>query len=125
MHRHQSLSVDLVFSLRSRESLFCDFNCLVSNLVHYQIVVLKTYYEVLSSFFQVAGLDELGHEFRRMSLTAINALEPAAPEVYMPPVTKGYYDKPALLMCAVDSIVPFSVQWMRGEQKLGAPLFYT
>jgi len=66
-----------------------------------------------------------GYEFQRTTSTAISPIIPDPPNVAMDKVTKGYFDKTAILTCSVTSLVPFNVQWYRDSKPLGSQLFYT
>lgn len=73
---------------------------------------------------QVVGVDGKGYEFQRTTPTAISPLDPSAPLVVAPKVTRGFYEETATLTCSVTSLIPFSVQWYRNGLELGNRLFY-
>jgi len=72
----------------------------------------------------VIGVDNKGYKFQRTTPTALSATEPDAPIVVMPPITHGFYKEEAVLTCTITSIIPFLVQWYRGEEKIGKQLSY-
>ena len=75
-------------------------------------------------FLQIAGIDGQGYAFQRITPTAISAIKPEVPVVRMTRITRGYYEKTAILTCSVISIVPFDVRWSKGGDSLGNTLFY-
>ncbi|GFN88309.1 hemicentin-1 [Plakobranchus ocellatus] len=69
-------------------------------------------------YVKVTGRDELGYTMQRITPTAISPIKPRKPRVFMADLTRGYYDKTAVLTCQVFSLVPYTVQWWhRGRQK--------
>ena len=73
---------------------------------------------------QIAGVDDEGFDFQRITPTAISAIQPYPPKIDMAARTRGYYDKTAIVHCNVESMVPFTVQWHREGEKLGTVLYY-
>ncbi|XP_077986992.1 hemicentin-1-like [Glandiceps talaboti] len=75
-------------------------------------------------YLRVVGIDRGNYLFQRLSAAAVIPQVPTAPVVTMPPRTPGYYGEVAVLTCHVDSLVPYSVQWTRGNMPLAPALFY-
>lgn len=73
---------------------------------------------------QVSGLDEDGYDFTRTTHTAINAIEPGVPVVEMPIVHKGFFNQDAVINCTVNSLVPFTVQWLKNGEPVGNVLHF-
>ncbi|CAH1786157.1 unnamed protein product, partial [Owenia fusiformis] len=43
----------------------------------------------------------------------------------MPDLTRGFYNRVATLTCTIISLVPFRMQWYKGNEPIGNELFYT
>ncbi|XP_076455301.1 hemicentin-1-like isoform X2 [Babylonia areolata] len=76
-------------------------------------------------YVRVTGKDEKGYALQRITPTAISPQAPKAPSVFMPDVTKGFYDQTAVLTCKVHSLVPYTVQWFRDDKQQGFDLFFS
>ena len=74
--------------------------------------------------FKVQGTDAKGYALQRTTPTAISPQAPKAPSVFMPDVTRGFYDQTAVLKCQVHSLVPYTVQWFREGKQQGFDLFF-
>ncbi|XP_064648784.1 hemicentin-1-like [Lineus longissimus] len=76
-------------------------------------------------YVKVEGIDSKGYQFWRTAPTAITVIIPGAPEVQMPETTYGFYDTKATLLCQVDSLVPYSVQWSKDGAAVGQQLYFS
>ncbi|KAL8608110.1 hypothetical protein ACOMHN_016565 [Nucella lapillus] len=76
-------------------------------------------------YVRVIGKDAKGYVLQRTTPTAISPQAPKAPSVFMPDVTKGFYDQTAVLTCQVYSLVPYTVQWFRDSKQQGFDLFFS
>lgn len=76
-------------------------------------------------YVKVNGVDNKGYTLQRLTPTAISPLAPKAPSVFMPDVTRGFYDQTAVLICQVYSLVPYTVQWFRDGKQQGYDLFFS
>lgn len=65
-------------------------------------------------YLKIHGFDELNLPMERISPTAISSQLPAVPEVTLQPPTDTHYGNTITLICQIQSLVPFSVQWFRG-----------
>ncbi|XP_033761247.1 hemicentin-1-like [Pecten maximus] len=72
----------------------------------------------------LSGIDDKRNPMYRLTPTAISPVPPPRPNVYMPPVTRGFYDATAYITCSVQSPIQYNVQWSRGNQPIGNALFY-
>ncbi|KAJ8038941.1 Hemicentin-1 [Holothuria leucospilota] len=68
---------------------------------------------------RVKGIDGQNYNFQRITAAAVSPLVPAAPLPRMPARTPGFFGKMATLRCFVDSMLPFTVEWRRGEEVIG------
>ena len=50
---------------------------------------------------------------------------PGPPEVWMPEVTKGYFGLTAVIVCEVESLVPYTVRWFKEDEQQGPELYFT
>ncbi|XP_052788091.1 hemicentin-1-like [Mya arenaria] len=76
-------------------------------------------------YVQVNGVDHGGYNLRRQTPTAITRVVPVAPNVWMPEVTQGYFGLTAVIVCNVDSHVPYTVRWYKEDQQQGPELYFT
>ncbi|XP_072176576.1 hemicentin-1-like [Diadema setosum] len=67
---------------------------------------------------RVSGIDSHNFRFQRLTKAAISPLIPDPPRPHMPRRTRGYFGTTAVLTCRVESLIPFTIQWM----KRGVPL---
>nr|XP_054769474.1 hemicentin-1-like [Lytechinus pictus] len=74
---------------------------------------------------RVSGIDSRNFRFQRLSKAAISPLVPDPPTTYMPRRTPGYYGMNAVLTCQIESMVPFSVQWMKRGTPLDGPIDFS
>jgi hemicentin len=74
---------------------------------------------------RIMGIDSKGYEFVRSTPTAISPEAPDIPIITMDAITKGFYDKVAILTCKVYSTVPYTVQWYREGEPTGNKLFFS
>ncbi|XP_060069782.1 hemicentin-1-like [Ylistrum balloti] len=75
-------------------------------------------------YVKVSGIDDKRNPIQRLTPTAISPVPPPRPNVYMPQVTRGFYDATAYITCSVQSPIQYNVQWSRGNEPIGNPLFY-
>ncbi|KAK3087485.1 hypothetical protein FSP39_006555 [Pinctada imbricata] len=75
-------------------------------------------------YVRVVGEDDRGYTLWRTTPTAISPRRPTPPQVFMPPITRGFYDATARVVCAVESAIPYYVQWYRDGVKEGYEQFY-
>lgn len=69
-------------------------------------------------------MDDRGYKLQRTTPTAISPKVPTAPDIYMSPVTRAFYDTTAELVCKVDSAIPFSVRWFKDGYPQTNELYY-
>ncbi|XP_027421385.1 hemicentin-1 isoform X2 [Bos indicus x Bos taurus] len=70
-------------------------------------------------FLKVTGYDKDGFLFQRVSSVSFSSIVPDAPKVTMPEKTLGYYLQPGQIPCAVDSLLPFTLSFVRNGATLG------
>ncbi|OWF52578.1 Hemicentin-1 [Mizuhopecten yessoensis] len=75
-------------------------------------------------YVRVSGIDDKRNPIQRLTPTAISPVPPPRPNVYMPQITRGFYDTTAYITCSVQSPIKYNVQWSRGNDLIGNPLFY-
>ncbi|XP_071821894.1 hemicentin-1-like isoform X3 [Apostichopus japonicus] len=68
---------------------------------------------------RVKGIDHQNYNFQRITAAAVSPLVPAAPLPRMAARTPGFFGKMATLRCFVDSMLPFTVEWRKGEEVIG------
>ncbi|XP_071819823.1 hemicentin-1-like isoform X2 [Apostichopus japonicus] len=68
---------------------------------------------------RVKGIDHQNYTFQRITAAAVSPLVPAAPLPRMAARTRGFFGKMATLRCFVDSMLPFTVEWRKGEEVIG------
>lgn len=73
---------------------------------------------------QVSGIDDKGFRIERQTPTAITRIVPGPPELKIPEVTRGYFGLTAVLVCQVDSLVPYTVQWFKEDVQQGPELYF-
>ncbi|KAM8887343.1 hemicentin-1 [Spinachia spinachia] len=76
-----------------------------------------------SFFIKVTGKDEEGYRFQRLSSVSYTNIVPDPPAVSMPDVVEGFYMQPAVVVCGVESDIPYRLRFTRsgitlGEEKL-------
>ncbi|KAM5295479.1 hemicentin-1 isoform 1-T1 [Glossophaga mutica] len=70
-------------------------------------------------FLKVAGYDRDGYLFQRVSSVSFSSIVPDAPQVTMPKKTPGYYLQPGRIPCSVESLLPFTLSFVRNGILLG------
>ncbi|XP_011902754.1 PREDICTED: hemicentin-1 isoform X2 [Cercocebus atys] len=70
-------------------------------------------------FLKVTGYDEDDYLFQRVSSVSFSSIVPGAPKVTMPEKTPGYYLQPGQIPCSVDSLLPFTLSFVRNGVTLG------
>ncbi|XP_015425412.1 PREDICTED: hemicentin-1 [Myotis davidii] len=70
-------------------------------------------------FLKVAGYDKDDYLFQRVSSVSFSSIVPDAPKVTMPKKTPGYYLQPGRIPCSVESLLPFTLSFVRNGLKLG------
>lgn len=70
-------------------------------------------------FLKVTGYDKDDFLFQRVSSVSFSSIVPDAPKVTMPEKTLGYYLQPGQIPCAVDSLLPFTLSFVRNGATLG------
>ncbi|KAL4674661.1 hypothetical protein H8959_018595, partial [Pygathrix nigripes] len=70
-------------------------------------------------FLKVTGYDEDDYLFQRVSSVSFSSIVPDAPKVTMPEKTPGYYLQPGQIPCSVDSLLPFTLSFVRNGVTLG------
>ncbi|XP_049724489.1 hemicentin-1 isoform X1 [Elephas maximus indicus] len=70
-------------------------------------------------FLKVTGYDKDGYLFQRVSSVSFSSIVPDAPKVTMPKKTPGYYLQPGLIPCSVESLLPFTLSFVRNGVTLG------
>ncbi|XP_078687492.1 hemicentin-1-like isoform X2 [Branchiostoma floridae x Branchiostoma belcheri] len=75
-------------------------------------------------YLRVSGVDVDNFIFQRITPSALNAEIPAEPVVSMAERQPGYYEQTATVVCNVQSVVPFTVQWSKDGKRLGSDLYF-
>ncbi|CAH1270966.1 HMCN1 [Branchiostoma lanceolatum] len=75
-------------------------------------------------YLRVSGVDVDNFIFQRITPSALNAEIPAEPVVSMVERQPGYYEQTATVVCNVQSVVPFTVQWSKDGKRLGSDLYF-
>uniref|UniRef100_A0A8C6DLM4 Hemicentin-1 n=1 Tax=Moschus moschiferus TaxID=68415 RepID=A0A8C6DLM4_MOSMO len=70
-------------------------------------------------FLKVTGYDKDDFLFQRVSSVSFSSIVPDAPKVTMPEKTPGYYLQPGQIPCAIDSLLPFTLSFVRNGVTLG------
>ncbi|KAL1775484.1 hemicentin-1 isoform X4 [Sigmodon hispidus] len=70
-------------------------------------------------FLKVTGYDKDDHLFQRVSSVSFSSIVPDAPKVTMPTRTPGYYLQPGQILCWVESLLPFTLSFVRNGIALG------
>ncbi|XP_048080805.2 hemicentin-1 isoform X4 [Ursus arctos] len=70
-------------------------------------------------FLKVTGYDKDDHLFQRVSSVSFSSIIPDAPKVTMPKKTPGYYLQPGRIPCSVESLLPFTLSFVRNGVTLG------
>nr|XP_035930961.1 hemicentin-1-like isoform X1 [Halichoerus grypus] len=70
-------------------------------------------------FLKVTGYDKDDYLFQRVSSVSFSNIIPDAPKVTMPKKTPGYYLQPGRIPCSVESLLPFTLSFVRNGLTLG------
>ncbi|XP_004706727.1 hemicentin-1 [Echinops telfairi] len=70
-------------------------------------------------FLKVTGYDKDDYLFQRVSSVSFSSIVPDAPKVTMPRRTPGYYLQPGQIPCTVESLLPFTLSFLRNGVALG------
>ncbi|KAM6165457.1 hemicentin-1 [Erethizon dorsatum] len=70
-------------------------------------------------FLKVTGYDKDDYLFQRVSSVSFSSIVPDAPRVTMPTITPGYYLQPGQILCSVESLLPFTLSFVRNGVTLG------
>ncbi|XP_019490993.1 PREDICTED: hemicentin-1 [Hipposideros armiger] len=70
-------------------------------------------------FLKIAGYDKDDYLFQRVSSVSFSSIVPDAPKVTMPRKTPGYYLQPGRIPCSVESLLPFTLSFVRNGITLG------
>ncbi|XP_061016921.1 hemicentin-1 isoform X2 [Dama dama] len=70
-------------------------------------------------FLKVTGYDKDDFLFQRVSSVSFSSIVPDAPKVTMPEKTPGYYLQPGQITCTIDSLLPFTLSFVRNGATLG------
>uniref|UniRef100_A0A8C3YS46 Hemicentin-1 n=1 Tax=Catagonus wagneri TaxID=51154 RepID=A0A8C3YS46_9CETA len=70
-------------------------------------------------FLKVTGYDKDDYPFQRVSSVSFSSIVPDAPKVTMPEKTPGYYLQPGQISCSVESLLPFTLSFVRNGVTLG------
>nr|XP_044998229.1 hemicentin-1 isoform X3 [Jaculus jaculus] len=75
-------------------------------------------------FLKITGYDKDDYLFQRVSSVSFSSIVPGAPKVTMPKRTPGYYLQPSQILCSVDSLLPFTVTFVRNGITLGVDQYF-
>uniref|UniRef100_A0A8C6QPP1 Hemicentin-1 n=1 Tax=Nannospalax galili TaxID=1026970 RepID=A0A8C6QPP1_NANGA len=70
-------------------------------------------------FLKVTGYDKDDYLFQRVSSVSFSSIVPDAPKVTMSKRTPGYYLRPGQILCSVESLLPFTLSFVRNGVALG------
>ncbi|XP_059001185.1 hemicentin-1 isoform X2 [Mustela lutreola] len=70
-------------------------------------------------FLKITGYDKDDYLFQRVSSVSFSSIIPDAPRVTMPKKTPGYYLQPGRIPCSVESLLPFTLSFVRNGVTLG------
>ncbi|XP_044528060.1 hemicentin-1 [Gracilinanus agilis] len=70
-------------------------------------------------FLKVTGYDKDDYLFQRVSSVSFSSIVPDVPKVTMPKKTPGYYLQPGYIPCSVESLLPFTLRFVRNGVTLG------
>ncbi|XP_004768021.1 hemicentin-1 isoform X1 [Mustela putorius furo] len=70
-------------------------------------------------FLKITGYDKDDYLFQRVSSVSFSSIIPDAPRVTMPKKTPGYYLQPGQIPCSVESLLPFTLSFVRNGVTLG------
>ncbi|XP_069890339.1 hemicentin-1 [Dipodomys merriami] len=75
-------------------------------------------------FLKITGYDKDDYLFQRVSSVSFSSIVPAAPTVTMPMKTPGYYLQPGRILCSVESLLPFTLSFVRNGITLGVDQYF-
>ncbi|XP_023559876.1 hemicentin-1 [Octodon degus] len=75
-------------------------------------------------FLKVTGYDKDDYLFQRVSSVSFSSIVPDAPRVTMPKKTPGYYLQPGQIPCSVESLLPFTLSFVRNGVTLGVDQYF-
>ncbi|XP_012591877.2 hemicentin-1 [Microcebus murinus] len=75
-------------------------------------------------FLKVTGYDKDDYLFQRVSSVSFSNIVPDAPKVTMPKKTPGYYLQPGRILCSVESLLPFTLSFVRDGVTLGVDQYF-
>ncbi|KAM4861104.1 hemicentin-1 [Thomomys bottae] len=75
-------------------------------------------------FLKITGYDKDDYLFQRVSSVSFSSIVPAAPTVTMPTKTPGYYLQPGRILCSVESLLPFTLSFVRNGNTLGVDQYF-
>ncbi|CAF0824612.1 unnamed protein product, partial [Didymodactylos carnosus] len=75
-------------------------------------------------YVRIYGYDKKGYKFQRTSQTAIVAFSPDIPKVQMEKHVEFLYNQSGQLLCNVESIIPYSIQWFRNGTQFSSATEY-
>lgn len=70
-------------------------------------------------FIKITGYDKDNYLFQRVSSVSFSSIIPDAPKVTMPRQTPGYYLQPGRIPCSVESLLPFTLSFVKNGVTLG------
>ncbi|ELV11507.1 Hemicentin-1 [Tupaia chinensis] len=70
-------------------------------------------------FLKVTGYDKDDYLFQRVSSVSFSSIVPDAPKVTMPRKIPGYYLQPGQISCSVESLLPYTLSFVRNGVTLG------
>ncbi|KAL4218919.1 Hemicentin-1 [Mactra antiquata] len=75
-------------------------------------------------YVRLSGIDDKGFNIVRQTPTAITPIKPGLPILRIPSEFKGYFGLTAVLKCDVESLVPFTVRWLKQGIQQGPELYF-
>ncbi|XP_012495413.1 PREDICTED: hemicentin-1-like [Propithecus coquereli] len=75
-------------------------------------------------FLKVTGYDKDDYLFQRVSSVSFSSIVPDAPKVTMPKKTPGYYLQPGRILCSVESLLPFTLSFVKDGVTLGVDQYF-
>ncbi|XP_038613568.1 hemicentin-1 [Tachyglossus aculeatus] len=75
-------------------------------------------------FLKVTGYDKDDYLFQRVSSVSFSNIVPDAPRVTMLKKTPGYYLQPGYIPCSVESLLPFTLRFVRNGASLGVDQYF-
>ncbi|XP_075228407.1 hemicentin-1-like isoform X2 [Lycorma delicatula] len=75
-------------------------------------------------YLTVHGVSTDGHDFKRITPTAVTSVKPERAGVIASSPVQGHVNEPVKLTCYVKSLLPFDVRWFKDGIKIGKPHHY-